>query len=31
MAGKKPPSAKQAVQAIKILEEAERRRFRGEM
>ena len=30
MAGGKPPSAKQAVQAIKILEEAERRGFRNE-
>jgi hypothetical protein len=30
MAGRKPPSAKQAVQAIKILEEAERRGFRSE-
>lgn len=31
IAGRKPPSAKQAVQAIKILEEAERRGFRSEM
>jgi hypothetical protein len=31
IAGRKPPSAKQAVQAIKILEEAERRGFRSEI
>jgi hypothetical protein len=30
LAGKKPPSAKQAVQAIKILDEAHRRGFRSE-
>lgn len=30
MAGRKPPSAKQAVQAVKIIEEAERRGFRNE-